>query len=63
MSDEQWVEGPELNLHVGLTDEEVRATAIGAAAASWAGISAIRHRDESIVTTATRFAAYIKGGE
>lgn len=59
---EQWHEGPELTLDVGLTDEEIRATAINAAASAWAGISAIRDRDGSIIETARKFAEYIATG-
>lgn len=63
MSDDVWHHsGPELTLHTGMTDEEIRATAINAAGSAWAGISAIRDRDQSIIDTARKFAQYIATG-
>jgi len=59
---EQWHEGPELTIDTGFTDAEIRATAINAAASSWAGISAVRDRDQSIIDTARKFAEYIVNG-
>ena len=63
---EQWVEGPELTVNVGMTDEEIRATAVMAAAHAWAGISRFAPsltptRDEAMVQTAVKFAAFIRG--
>lgn len=58
----EWHEGPELTVNVGMTEEEIRAVAIGAAGAAWGGISAIRDRDASILDTARKFETYIKSG-
>jgi len=60
---EQWAEGPELTVNVGMTDEEIRATAVMAAAHSWAsaGILTLPGRDEAMVETAVKFAAFIRG--
>ena len=73
---EQWAEGPELTVNVGMTDEEIRATAVMAAAHAWAGISRFAPsltptrrvapsltptRDEAMVQTAVKFAAFIRG--
>lgn len=59
MTGPQWHEGPELTVAVGLTDEERRVVALQAAAASWAGISAVRDRDTSILNTAARFLGWL----
>ena len=63
---EQWAEGPELTVNVGMTDEEIRATAVMAASHAWAGLEQtafnVGFRDEAIVTTAAKFAAFIRGG-
>lgn len=61
---EQWHEGPELTLHAGLTDEEVRATALSAAATAWSGMTVMGGtRDDAVIETARKFAEYIANGE
>ena len=62
MNEEQWHEGPNLTVSVGMTDEERRATALMAAASAWAGISAITDRDTRILATAERFERWLAEG-
>lgn len=60
MTGDQWHEGPELTVAVGLTDEERRVVALQAAASAWAGISsATRDRDTNILNTAARFLGWL----
>ena len=39
-----------------------RAIALACAAMSWSGISAIRDRDQSVLSTAKKFEQYLKEG-
>lgn len=57
---ERWNEGPELTLHTGMTEEELRANALQAAAVSWQGLSAVTDRDGMMLVTAERFLAWLK---
>ena len=57
-----WTDGETLTLGGDISPGELRAVALTAAAHAWAGISAIRDRDESVLATADRFLAWLTSG-
>lgn len=60
VSEERWLNAPELTLSAGMTDEEIRATAVSAAATWWGPERGSSSRD--VLKTAERFADYIREG-
>lgn len=67
MSDEQseqWAQGPELSLNVGMTEQELRATALMASAQAWAGLTSMRgDRSAAVLASADSFLKWLKASD